>query len=61
MFCRERGWKELEDAVEAREGVCSITDMVAFTMSDVVDRVQHGRVAVGSTVAQRLVLPVYRR
>jgi len=28
VFCRERGWKEDEEAVEARDGVCSITDIV---------------------------------
>lgn len=28
MFCRDMGWKEDEDAVEAREGVCSMIDIV---------------------------------
>lgn len=30
VFCRERAWYEDEDAVEALEGVCSITDMLAM-------------------------------
>ena len=28
MFCLDMGWKEDEEAVEAREGVCSMTDIV---------------------------------
>lgn len=28
MFCRDMGWKDDEDAVEAREGVCNMTDML---------------------------------
>ena len=28
VFCRERGWKDDEEAVEAREGVCNMTDML---------------------------------
>lgn len=27
VFCRETGWKEDEEAVEARDGVCNITDI----------------------------------
>lgn len=27
VFCREIGWKEDEEAVEAREGVCNMTDI----------------------------------
>jgi hypothetical protein len=30
VFWRERAWEEDEDAVEAREGVCSITDMLTM-------------------------------
>lgn len=30
MFCREIGWKEDEEAVEAREGVCNMTDIFAM-------------------------------
>lgn len=30
VFCREIGWKEDEEAVDAREGVCNMTDMVAM-------------------------------
>lgn len=33
MFCRDIGWKEEEDAVEAREGVCNMTDMLASTVA----------------------------
>jgi hypothetical protein len=29
VFCRETGWKEEEEAVEARDGVCNITDISA--------------------------------
>jgi hypothetical protein len=29
VFWRDMGWNEEEDAVEAREGVCSMTDMLA--------------------------------
>lgn len=34
MFWRERGWKEDEEAVEAREGVCNITDMLTNALGD---------------------------
>lgn len=27
VFCLDTGWKEEEEAVEARDGVCNITDM----------------------------------
>jgi len=27
VFCRESGWKDEDEAVEARDGVCSMTDM----------------------------------
>jgi hypothetical protein len=30
VFCRESGWKELEEAVDAREGVAKATDMIAL-------------------------------
>jgi hypothetical protein len=29
VFCRESGWKEEEEAVDARDGVCNITDMLS--------------------------------
>lgn len=34
VFCRERGWKEELDPVEAREGVCNITDILANLTGD---------------------------
>ena len=34
VFCRERGWKEELDPVEAREGVCNITDILANLAGD---------------------------
>lgn len=30
VFCREIGWKDEEEAVEARDGVCNMTDMFVF-------------------------------
>jgi hypothetical protein len=35
VFCRETGWKDDEEAVDAREGVCSMTDIlpVWYTVS----------------------------
>lgn len=33
VFWREMGWKEDEDAVDAREGVCSITDIIAVAVA----------------------------
>jgi len=29
VFWRDRGWKDEEEAVEARDGVCSMTDMAS--------------------------------
>ena len=29
VFCRDRGWKDEDEAVEALDGVWSMTDMVA--------------------------------
>lgn len=40
VFCRERGWKEEVDPVEAREGVCNITDILANLAGD--DEVSRG-------------------
>ena len=31
VFCLERGWKDEEEAVEAREGVCNMTDILTAT------------------------------
>lgn len=28
VFCRVKGWKEDEEAVEAREGVCNMMDIL---------------------------------
>lgn len=28
VFCREMGWKEEDEAVDALEGVCNMTDML---------------------------------
>lgn len=36
VFCREIGWNEEEDAVEAREGVCNMTDMSCWINSNFV-------------------------
>lgn len=30
MFWRDMGWKEEEEAVEARDGVCNMTDIVCL-------------------------------
>jgi hypothetical protein len=30
VFCRETGWKDEDEAVEARDGVCNITDMLQW-------------------------------
>jgi hypothetical protein len=32
VFWRVIGWKEEEDAVDARDGVCSMTDMLAIAV-----------------------------
>lgn len=32
MFCRETGWNEDDDAVDARDGVCSMTDMLTVSI-----------------------------
>lgn len=34
VFCRVIGWKEDDEAVEAREGVCSMTDMSRRAKAD---------------------------
>jgi hypothetical protein len=28
VFCRDTGWKDDEEAVDARDGVCSMTDIL---------------------------------
>lgn len=33
VFCLEIGWKDEDEAVEARDGVCSITDILAAALS----------------------------
>lgn len=35
VFWRDRAWYDDEDAVEAREGVCSITDMLTIELDAV--------------------------
>jgi hypothetical protein len=32
VFCRVKGWKEDEDAVEARDGVCSMVGIICWQM-----------------------------
>jgi hypothetical protein len=34
VFCRDMGWKEDEEAVEARDGVCNMTDMIVAGGAD---------------------------
>lgn len=34
VFWRVKGWKDDEDAVEAREGVCNMTDIVVSRDGD---------------------------
>jgi hypothetical protein len=30
VFCRDTGWKDDEEAVDARDGVCNMTDIFLF-------------------------------
>jgi hypothetical protein len=54
VFCRESGWKELEEAVEARDGVCSMTDMVVAGLLFVRGLREQNAVAVGRVSASDL-------